>query len=449
MAGYGARNKPSEGAVHDLWAKALVLEDPAGGRPCSSRSTSAGSAATSRTPSATPPRRGSAWSATGSSWPARTPTRGPVVGDNLRPMYPSSTTPSGGGSTSTRRRSIASVDSVVAEAVERPDPGRPRLGDRPGRLRRQPPQQQGDGRPRAPRGARPEGAGRPRRPGAPRAGRRREGPGRSSSATPATARSSTSTSSAATTPASPRSPSRRPTRATRRCSSPAAAADQNPLPRRTVELAEKYGGELAVAVDEVLAAPMHVGRRVARVGVRGDRPPLRRAADGATSSQATAKSKDPIVASRAETLLATLEGEGEPRPDVSLPRPGLAARRPDLGLPGRRGRRRLLAPAQAEPRLVAHLGLGVLQRRDGLHPLAARPQGGRLRGATAMIYYGLPTSWSEEVEEQIVASVTRLVRARGPLSHHATGGISRDSPTMRARVEYATYATANANSDAG
>ena len=30
MAGYGARDKPSEGAVHDLWAKALVLEDPAG-----------------------------------------------------------------------------------------------------------------------------------------------------------------------------------------------------------------------------------------------------------------------------------------------------------------------------------------------------------------------------------------------------------------------------------
>jgi hypothetical protein len=30
MAGYGARNKPSEGVLHDLWAKALVLEDPAG-----------------------------------------------------------------------------------------------------------------------------------------------------------------------------------------------------------------------------------------------------------------------------------------------------------------------------------------------------------------------------------------------------------------------------------
>jgi hypothetical protein len=32
MAGYAARNKPSEGAIHDLWAKALVLEDPAGKR---------------------------------------------------------------------------------------------------------------------------------------------------------------------------------------------------------------------------------------------------------------------------------------------------------------------------------------------------------------------------------------------------------------------------------
>src|SRR4051812_26420104 len=30
MAGYAARDRPSEGAVHDLWAKALVLEDPSG-----------------------------------------------------------------------------------------------------------------------------------------------------------------------------------------------------------------------------------------------------------------------------------------------------------------------------------------------------------------------------------------------------------------------------------
>src|SRR5215210_3757007 len=32
MAGYAARTKPSEGALHDLWAKALVLEDSRGQR---------------------------------------------------------------------------------------------------------------------------------------------------------------------------------------------------------------------------------------------------------------------------------------------------------------------------------------------------------------------------------------------------------------------------------
>jgi hypothetical protein len=32
--------------------------------------------------------------------------------------------------------------------------------------------------------------------------------------------------------------------------------DQNPLPRRTVELCQKYGHELAVAVDEVLQQPL-------------------------------------------------------------------------------------------------------------------------------------------------------------------------------------------------
>ncbi len=32
MSGYGGRNKPAEGKVHDLWAKALLIEDPAGAR---------------------------------------------------------------------------------------------------------------------------------------------------------------------------------------------------------------------------------------------------------------------------------------------------------------------------------------------------------------------------------------------------------------------------------
>src|SRR2546425_12303659 len=32
MSGYAARNKPAEGKMTDLWAKALAIEDPAGKR---------------------------------------------------------------------------------------------------------------------------------------------------------------------------------------------------------------------------------------------------------------------------------------------------------------------------------------------------------------------------------------------------------------------------------
>src|SRR5262245_40885138 len=32
LSGYGNRNKPSQGVVHDLWAKALAIEDSKGKR---------------------------------------------------------------------------------------------------------------------------------------------------------------------------------------------------------------------------------------------------------------------------------------------------------------------------------------------------------------------------------------------------------------------------------
>ena len=32
MSGYASRNHPSQGVIHDLWAKALAIEDPSGGR---------------------------------------------------------------------------------------------------------------------------------------------------------------------------------------------------------------------------------------------------------------------------------------------------------------------------------------------------------------------------------------------------------------------------------
>jgi len=56
-----------------------------------------------------------------------------------------------------------------------------------------------------------------------------------------------------------RSPWRRATPAPRRCSSNTCGGDQNPLPRRKVELCEKYGKMLADAVEAALKKPNEDG----------------------------------------------------------------------------------------------------------------------------------------------------------------------------------------------
>ena len=104
-------------------------------------------------------------------------------------------------------------------------------------------------------------------------------------------------------------------------------ADQNPLPRRTVELAEKYGGEMAVAVDEVLASPMRVvegplASAYEEVALPFATVPSREDLD------AQVKAKDPVVVRRAERLLASLRKKGEL--DPSYPYPVQAWRLGDL-----------------------------------------------------------------------------------------------------------------------
>ena len=87
MAGYAARTKPSEGAVHDLWAKALALEDPAGQRASWSRSTSAGSTAIYRTAFATRSSRDTGSTRDRIVLACSHTHSGPVVGTNLLTMY--------------------------------------------------------------------------------------------------------------------------------------------------------------------------------------------------------------------------------------------------------------------------------------------------------------------------------------------------------------------------
>src|SRR5262249_41624916 len=86
-------------------------------------------------------------------------------------------------------------------------------------------------------------------------------------------------------------------------------ADQNPLPRRTVALAEKYGAELAQGVDAVLRAPMKPVTGGLRTSYQEADLPF----DELPSRDKLLQDlmdKNKNVAGRAKMLLARLEKEG-------------------------------------------------------------------------------------------------------------------------------------------
>ena len=154
-------------------------------------------------------------------------------------------------------------------------------------------------------------------------------------------------------------------------------ADQNPLPRRTVELAEAYGKQLADAVDQVIKAPMpavapSLQTSLARIDIPFGELPTRE------KVMADLDSKDRYIAARARLLFDEFKQKGGAGQDIPLSRADLAARPgSDLDRPGRRSGRRLFAA----PQEGAGQGLGgrVRQRRHGLYPLRPRAQGRRLR----------------------------------------------------------------------
>jgi hypothetical protein len=56
------------------------------------------------------------------------------------------------------------------------------------------------------------------------------------------------------------------------------------------------------------------------------------------------------------------------------------------------------------------MGGRVLQRCHGIPSLRVLKEGG-YEGGGAMVYYGLPSAWSEAVEESIVTAVHKLSQA--------------------------------------
>jgi len=188
-------------------------------------------------------------------------------------------------------------------------------------------------------------------------------------------------------------------------------ADQNPLPRRTIELAQNYGNELAAAVARVADSTM---RSVDGTGIYayktidlkfGTLPDRKQI-------EADAKSSAIPVANRAKKLLNTLDNEGKLA--TTYPYPVQVWKLGELTWVFLGGE----VVVDYSLRLKRNLGSSTTWVSSYCNDVMAYipslrvlKEGG-YEGATAMIYYGLPTSWSEEVETQIVEAVTELSRGR-------------------------------------
>jgi hypothetical protein len=186
-------------------------------------------------------------------------------------------------------------------------------------------------------------------------------------------------------------------------------ADQNPLPRRQVELAERYGQELATAVDAVLAKKLSP--------IEGDLKVESTHTELALASvpsreevEAAAKSENKFEAARARRYLSLVEAGQSIPASYSYPIQVW-----------RLGERMTLVTLGGEVvvdyalRLKHELGrdntwvAGYTNDVMAYIPSRRVLAEGGYEGGGAMVYYGLPSPWAPSVEEDIVSAVHRLI----------------------------------------
>lgn len=191
-------------------------------------------------------------------------------------------------------------------------------------------------------------------------------------------------------------------------------ADQNPLPRRKVELAREYGERLAAAVDKMLAEKL---KPVApRLEVAWTQVPLELAhVPSREEVEADAKSKDRYVAARAKLYLEWLDAGKSIPAEYSYPiqvwRLGDELAFIALGgevvvdyaiaLKSEYGGKRTWVAGYANDVMAYIPSRRVLAE-------------GGYEGGGAMVYYSLPSPWAPTVEARIIDGVRGLMNAESP-----------------------------------
>ena len=192
-------------------------------------------------------------------------------------------------------------------------------------------------------------------------------------------------------------------------------ADQNPLPRRSVELAENYGKQLAEGVKRTIKGSLRpilgcLSAQYEEVVLPFAPIPNRE------HWETEAKSDQFPVANRAKTFLERLD-RGEELPE-SYPYPVQLWRIGDLTWIFLGGE----VVVDYSLRLKRNLGPNTFVSSYCNDVMAYIPslrvlKEGGYEGATAMIYYGQPGPWSEEVEERIISTVNQLLRGPARAKH--------------------------------
>jgi neutral ceramidase len=188
-------------------------------------------------------------------------------------------------------------------------------------------------------------------------------------------------------------------------------ADQNPLPRRKVELARKYGKMLADAVEGALSNGLRpVQGKLTAEYAEIDLPwadlPSRE------ELEATTTSKNPYEASRAKLLLERLRRNGELSPTYPFPiQTWRLGKGPTLIALGGE------VVVDYALRLKAELGLEktwvMAYANDVMAYIPSRrvlDEGG-YEGVGAMLYYGQPGAWKQSVEALVVSEVHRQLES--------------------------------------
>ena len=184
-------------------------------------------------------------------------------------------------------------------------------------------------------------------------------------------------------------------------------ADQNPLPRRQVELAEKYGRQLAHAVSEVLEGAMHpisgeLKTAYAEIEIGFANIPTRE------QLQQTLTSENRYERVRASLLLKQLDANGSVT--ASYQYPVQSWKLGDGPLWITLGGEvvvdyslRLKTELGADTTWVAGYANDVMAYIPSTRVLKE----GGYEGGGAMLYYGLPSAWAENVEALIVEEAHR------------------------------------------